>query len=233
MRLIPDRRLDARFGKTFGVADGQILGAPVAVVDQPHALGRAAFMNCLFQSIQNEASMGRTADPPAHDAAGIGVDADQAAWTNFVVFSAPSHAFSGRVVEAHEPVCIQAFRAELAVRALDKGIVGRFAQPREVQGDVALVGPEVKVTGDELAALVDPDRPRQADFGADPFEHLNQFRGEEADLRVAALGSPHVSSPIPDTILNWKIPARSGPANGKQVTRPKPYQPNNTFALLH
>jgi len=45
-----DRRLNVCFGKTFGVANGQVLLAPVAVVDQPRAIGRAAIMNCLFQS---------------------------------------------------------------------------------------------------------------------------------------------------------------------------------------
>lgn len=38
------------------------------------ALVRAAFMNHLFQSIRNEASMGRTTHPPTQDAAGISAD---------------------------------------------------------------------------------------------------------------------------------------------------------------
>lgn len=42
---------------------------------------------------------------------------------------------------------IQTLRPELAVQALDEGIVRRLPQAREVQGDVPLVGPEVKMAG--------------------------------------------------------------------------------------
>lgn len=52
----------------------QILAATVAVVNQSHAFGRAAFMDCLFEGIEDETCMGRSADTPAHDAAGIRVD---------------------------------------------------------------------------------------------------------------------------------------------------------------
>ncbi|MET4690198.1 hypothetical protein ABIA22_006563 [Sinorhizobium fredii] len=66
------------------------------------------------------------------------------------------------VVKAQEPVRVQALRPELAVERLDKGIVGRLAWSREVQLDVALIGPQIEVAGDELAALIDPDRLRIA-----------------------------------------------------------------------
>src|SRR6516225_10232331 len=36
-------------------------------------------------------------------------------------------AFSARIVEAHEPMRVQAFHPELAVKRLDEGIVGGFA----------------------------------------------------------------------------------------------------------
>ena len=51
----------------------------------------------------------------------------------FVVVSTPSLAFSDRVIQAHEPVRVQAFRPELAVEGLDERIVGRLARPREVE----------------------------------------------------------------------------------------------------
>ena len=41
-----------------------------------------------------------------------------------------------------------------------------FARPGEIQSDVVGVGPEIQVPGDELGALVDPDRLRVADPGA-------------------------------------------------------------------
>ena len=41
-----------------------------------------------------------------------------------VIVSTPSLAFSPRVVEAHEPVCVQTFGAELAVERFDEGVVG-------------------------------------------------------------------------------------------------------------
>ena len=40
--------------------------------------------------------------------------------THLVVVSAPSLAFSGSVVEAHEPVLVQTLRPELAVEGLDE-----------------------------------------------------------------------------------------------------------------
>ena len=73
-----------------------------------------------------------------------------------VVVSTPSLAFSLRVVEAHEPVRVQAFGAELAVEGLDEGVVGRFARPREVEDDAALIGPQIEIARHELAALIEP-----------------------------------------------------------------------------
>ena len=46
----------------------------VRMMDQPHALDRAAVMDCLFEGIQNEPRMWGDADAPADDLAGIGVD---------------------------------------------------------------------------------------------------------------------------------------------------------------
>ena len=56
----PDRGCDACFCEPLGGADGQILAAAVAMVDQPHAFCRAAFMDCLFEGIEDETRMGRS-----------------------------------------------------------------------------------------------------------------------------------------------------------------------------
>ena len=53
---------------------------------------------------------------------------------------------------------VQALGPELAVEALDEGVIRRLAGSREVQRDAAVIGPKVKVTGDELRALIDADR---------------------------------------------------------------------------
>jgi len=56
-------------------------------------------------------------------------------------------------------VRVQALGPQLAIEGLDEAIVGRFAWPREVQGDLVGVGPKVQIAGDKLAAVIDPDRP--------------------------------------------------------------------------
>ena len=44
------------------------------MVDQSHALDRSAFMDRLFKGVENEPGMGRVADTPAGDPAGIGIN---------------------------------------------------------------------------------------------------------------------------------------------------------------
>ena len=63
---------------------------------------------------------------------------------HLVVVSTPSLAFSSRLVEAEEPVGVQALRTELAVQAFDEGVVGRLAGPAEVERDTAHKGPEIE-----------------------------------------------------------------------------------------
>ena len=74
-------------------------------------------------------------------------------WLHLVIVSAPSLAFSDRVVEAHEPVPVQAFRPELAIERFDERVVGRLARSAEVEGHSTCIGPQVEVPGDDLAAL--------------------------------------------------------------------------------
>ena len=59
--------------------------------------------------------------------------ADRAVRSHLVVVSTPSLAFSPRLVEAEEPVGVQALRPELAVQALTARIVRRLTRPAEVQ----------------------------------------------------------------------------------------------------
>ena len=62
-----------------------------------------------------------------------------------VVVSTPSLAFSARIVEAHEPMRVQAFRSEFAIERLDEGVVSGLARSEEVERDAALISPEVEI----------------------------------------------------------------------------------------
>lgn len=52
-------------------------------------------------------------------------------------------------------MCVQTFRPELAVEGFDEAIISRFTWPREVERDVICIGPQVKITGDEFAGVLD------------------------------------------------------------------------------
>ena len=69
-----DRGLDACVRQPFWVFDRQVLAAPVAMMHEAHALDRAAFVDGLLKSIENEAGMRGGADTPTNDASGIGVE---------------------------------------------------------------------------------------------------------------------------------------------------------------
>jgi len=101
----------------------------------------------------------------------------------FIVVSAPSLHFLLGVRKGQEPVSVEAFGPEAAVEGLDERVVGRFAGPREVQRDAALVGPQVKITRHKLAALIDADRCREPHFLAGPFQHLHDVGAAEGEPR--------------------------------------------------
>ena len=69
-----DRRKDAGLGEAFGVADRDVLPAPIAVMNQPVALAGAASVERLLQRVENEARMRRSARSLADDLTGEGVD---------------------------------------------------------------------------------------------------------------------------------------------------------------
>ena len=83
--------------------------------------------------------------------------ADGTVWSYLVVVSTPSLAFFPCLVEAHEPVGVQALGPELAVERLDEGVVGRFAWPAEVERDAFDVRPEIEFLADELRSVVHAD----------------------------------------------------------------------------
>ena len=101
------------------------------------------------------------------------------------------------------PVGVQTFGSELAVEAFDEGVVGRFAGPGEVEHDVLLVGPQIEITADELAALIDPDRLRVAHLSTNPFEGLD-----------------HVFATIIEARINRRRKAREGVDDGQDTDLP-------------
>lgn len=69
-----DRGLNPCSCHSFTLANGQMLRSPVAVMNQSHPFRRPLVMNRLLQGIKNKPGMGRGADPPADDLAGVGVN---------------------------------------------------------------------------------------------------------------------------------------------------------------
>lgn len=82
------------------------------------------------------------------------------------------------IVDAHKPVGVQALGLELVIQVLDEGVVGGLPRSGEIERDVALIGPEVQITADELAPEVDPDGRRQTDLLPDlPFSRCPDDAG--------------------------------------------------------
>src|SRR5438046_8451844 len=83
--------------------------------------------------------------------------ADRAVRSHLVVVSTPSLAFSACLVEAEEPIGVQALSPKLAVQAFDECVVGRLAGPAEVESDAAHEGPQVELLTDEFRPIVEPN----------------------------------------------------------------------------
>lgn len=79
---------------------------------------------------------------------------------------------------------VETFASDLAVERFYEGIVRRFARTREVECYIVRVGPEIEVSGYELAALVDTDRSRITDLTADPFQSPHDVFGAIVKLWI-------------------------------------------------
>src|SRR4051812_3218379 len=101
--------------------------------------------------------------------------ADRTVRTHLVVVSMPSLAFYTRLVEAEEPVRVQALRSELAVERFDERVVSRLAWPAEVERHAFDVGPEVELLADKLGSVIDADRPGVAELRGATFERLDDI----------------------------------------------------------
>ena len=79
--------------------------------------------------------------------------ADRAVRSNLIVVSTPSLAFSLGLVEAKEPVQVEALVAQRTIEGLDLHVVGRLAWPGEVQTSLVVIGPEIYQVARELCAI--------------------------------------------------------------------------------
>jgi hypothetical protein len=88
--------------------------------------------------------------------------AESAVGPFFVVIPLPSFDFVTGIVQAEEPVFVEAFLPESAMERLDINVVCRLPRTREVQSDVVPVSLEIDVLRDKLGAVVHPDPPRSS-----------------------------------------------------------------------
>ena len=61
------------------------------------------------------------------------------------------------VVQRQGPVRVQAFIAQPAIEAFNKGVVGGLSRPAKVQRDAVDIGPVVERPRDKFRAIVHPD----------------------------------------------------------------------------
>ena len=71
-----------------------------------------------------------------------------------VIVPPPSSNLILRILQAHEPVLVQALLAQPAVKALQRGVVGWLSWPVGVELNAPLIGPFVHDLADELASVV-------------------------------------------------------------------------------
>ena len=93
--------------------------------------------------------------------------------SHFVVIAAPGRDDRLGVLERREPVFVEAFVAELAVEALDVGVLGRLAGLDQQQLYAVGLRPLVQRSAGELRPLVGADRRRVA---AESTGGLQQIR---------------------------------------------------------
>ena len=74
-----------------------------------------------------------------------------------IVINAPVLDDLSGLIEAHEPVLVQAFIAESAVKAFHVAVIDRFPWPNKLKLDPAFIRPSVKGVADKLRAVIDDD----------------------------------------------------------------------------
>jgi transposase InsO family protein len=125
-------------------------------------------------------------------------------WPNLIVVSTPSLAFSHRVVEAHEPVLVQALRPELAVEP-KAGEACASRKPGTLHRLTIDAGIEVY--------FCDPQSPWQRGTNENTNGVLRQYFPKGTDLSAhSARELAAVTATLnarPRKTLGWKTPAEA------------------------
>lgn len=103
---------------------------------------------------------------------GGGALAERAVRAYFVVIASPSRDCRLHVLQRGEPVFVEAFVAELAVEALDAGVLGGLAWLDQQQLHAVGDGPLVEGSSGELRPLIGPDHGRIAAEAAHHFQDV-------------------------------------------------------------
>ena len=96
--------------------------------------------------------------------------------TVLVVIAPPRLTFYPCVVQAQEPVCVEAFGPNAAIERLRERIVGRLAGAAEVQDYVMLIGPQIEILRDEFRAIVPTNALRTTMCQGNAVERIDYVR---------------------------------------------------------
>jgi hypothetical protein len=87
-------------------------------------------------------------------------------------------------------VCVQALRPQFAVGGLDETVIGRLARVGEIQCHIVGISPEVQTAGDEVTAVIYPNRLRRADLGKDRFKGLHDILVSVSEVEFVRRAEP-------------------------------------------
>lgn len=85
---------------------------------------------------------------------------------------------------------VNAFAAQFAVERLDQRIIGGLAWTREVERHLPLVSPQIYISRDQLAAIVDPGRLGIPDLATGPIERSDHVLTPVPAPRIDHEGEP-------------------------------------------
>ena len=108
--------------------------------------------------------------------------------TVLVVIAPPRLTFYSCVVQAQEPVCVEAFGPHPAVERLRERIVGRLTWPAEIQHYVMLVRPQVEFFRDKFRPIIQTNALGATVYRGNAVERLDprQSRGSSSVRRALA-----------------------------------------------
>jgi len=105
--------------------------------------------------------------------------AESAVGPIFVIVLPPTFDLVPGIIQAEEPVLVEAFLPEPTVEGLDIGIVCRLPWPGKVQRNVIPISSEIDVLRDKFWPVVHPYRPRPAVILHDPLQDLDHLAASD------------------------------------------------------